>query len=169
MRLAFTVAALVIAGGAVLVGIVASTSISSGAARDIYLLFICAIAVLALLKAIRGFSMERFSYEQNEPSRQSDGALPPGLSRIERGVALGAATSFDFHFRLRPLLQEIARQRLTTHHGIDLELRHLDAQVVLGKELWEIVRPDKEPPANRFAAGLSLDRLRTAVTRLEQI
>jgi hypothetical protein len=43
------------------------------------------------------------------------------------------------------------------------------AQELLGDRLWEIVRPDRTPAANRVSSGLAGDDLREAIERLEQL
>ena len=69
---------------------------------------------------------------------------------MEREVALGLATAFDLHYRLRPRLRRIATELLAARRGIDLDGSPEAARRVLGDDAWEIVRGDREPPHERF-------------------
>ena len=58
--------------------------------------------------------------------RASGGAQPaaerPGsLSRLEREVSMAGSAAFDVHFRLRPVIAELAAELLSSRRGIDLE------------------------------------------------
>jgi hypothetical protein len=88
----------------------------------------------------------------------------PELEKLEREVYLGSARAFDLHYRLRPILREIAETRLATR-GIGAA----GAPSALGEELWEIVRPDREPPRRRHAPGIPVEELERAVVRLENL
>jgi hypothetical protein len=87
---------------------------------------------------------------------------PPQLERLERELTMATATAFDLHARLRPQLREIAEMRLAAR-GERLE------EGVLDEELWELVRPDRPPPANRHADGIPPAELRRAIEALEAL
>lgn len=87
---------------------------------------------------------------------------PPQLERLERELTMATATAFDLHARLRPQLREIAGMRLAAR-GLRLE------EGVLDDDLWELVRPDRPPPANRHAEGIKPAELRRAVEALEAL
>lgn len=93
----------------------------------------------------------------------------PELAKIEREVALGSATAFDLHYRLRPSLRRIAGELLAARRGIDLDTEPDAARRALGEETWEIVRGDREPPRERFAAGADLASLHVVVRSLEAL
>ena len=93
---------------------------------------------------------------------------PRGLSAMERQVGLARGSAGDVHDRLAPLLRDIARDRLLTA-GIDLDRDPDVAAAALGPETWELVRPDRRPPADRHARGVPPAAIRAAVARLEQI
>jgi hypothetical protein len=93
----------------------------------------------------------------------------PDLAQLEREVTLVLMTSFDVHYRFRPTLQGMARELLASRRGIDLDLHPETARRVLGEEAWEIVRPDREAPADRFGPGIDLPTIRATVTALEAI
>ncbi len=136
---------------------------------DVYVLALGGIAVIRLV----GLTRRRIA-----PGERSvfDDALRPGRSevvriaerdKLEREVELGLQTAFDFHFRLRPTLVEVARNRLAGR-GISLANEER-AKVVLGAEAWDVLRPDLEMPRDRNAPGLSTDQLGRLVGALERI
>jgi hypothetical protein len=136
---------------------------------DVYVLALGGIAVIRLV----GLTRRRIA-----PGERSefDDALRPGRSevvriaerdKLEREVELGLQTAFDFHFRLRPTLVEVARNRLAGR-GISLENEER-AKAVLGAEAWDVLRPDRDMPRDRNAPGLSTDQLGRLVGALERI
>jgi hypothetical protein len=93
---------------------------------------------------------------------------PPELERLERELTLASSTAFDLHYRLRPTLREIAGERLASQ-GLRLDGGGAAVEKALGEELWELVRPDREPPARRFASGISPNAVNRLVERLEAL
>lgn len=93
----------------------------------------------------------------------------PELEKVEREVALGITTAFDLHYRLRPSVRRIAGELLASRRAIDLQAQAGAARRALGEETWELVRDDREPPAQRYGPGLPLERLRTVVASLEAL
>ncbi|HEX6350198.1 MAG TPA: hypothetical protein VF160_12505 [Candidatus Dormibacteraeota bacterium] len=89
------------------------------------------------------------------------------LEELEHAVDFSLTTSFDVHYRLRPHLMRIATHRLAARRGISLEEQPAAARRILGDELWAVVDPDREPPAERNSPGLPLARIRALVEGLE--
>jgi hypothetical protein len=102
---------------------------------------------------------------RSRPARKP--ARPAGLEQAERIVVLAAVNSFDLHLRLRPRLQAIAEHRLASRRGLRLDSR--EAREALGEELWELLRPERPSPDDRFAPGLPLAGQRAALDRIEKI
>jgi hypothetical protein len=135
---------------------------------DLYLLALGGIAVLRLvgLTRRRRAPGERSEFDDalrlsvSQPTRIAE------RDKLAREVELGSHTAFDFHFRLRPTLVEIARNRLA---GRGIPLEHERARAVLGDEAWRLLRPDREPPHERNAKGLAASELDRLVTVLERI
>ena len=133
---------------------------------DVFILFVGGIAIIDLVLLLRE------SYPlQDEPAivaalrRERDKPPRPAqLERLERELTMATATAFDLHARLRPQLREIATMRLATR-GVRLE----NAEGVLDPELWELVRPDHQPPVDRHAEGITPAELRRAVEGLEAL
>ena len=138
---------------------------------DVYVLVLGALAVLGAVLATRqAFPLDRGStlaaaleHDPREPLR------PRELERLEREVTLGTSTAFDLHYRLRPILREVAEQRLLDRRGLRLERGARDVQAALGEELWELVRPGRKPPEKRYARGLAPEAVRRVVERLEAV
>jgi len=140
-------------------------------AAHVYVLALAAIGLGHLLVALRNALPPRrpSPFEAALRSRARPATRIPELERMEREVSLGLATAFDLHYRLRPRLRRIAAELLTARRGIDLDASPDAARRALGDDAWEIVRGDREPPRERFAAGLDIGSLRVAVTALEDL
>jgi hypothetical protein len=136
-------------------------------------LFILALGVMALLAAVSWLHEiappeGRSELEQALARELPEPPVIPELDRLERAVYVGAARAFDLHYRLRPVLREITATRLE-RRGLRLDSQSKAVRELLGDELWELTRPDREPPANRHSPGPGLAHLRTMVTRMEEI
>jgi hypothetical protein len=68
---------------------------------------------------------------------------------------------------LRPLLQEIADERLRARHGI--ALTDAGAADRLAPATWELVRPDRPTPHDLRAEGLTLATIDAALDDLEAL
>jgi hypothetical protein len=136
----------------------------------VYLLVLGAIAVAATAGSLRRLLPEpwrRSPFEHRpEPPRRPESI--DELERIDRLVVLGSADAFDLHYRLRPLVRQLAAERLAATHAIELDREPERARPHLGDELWELVRPDREPGPRR-ARGLPLPVLAKVVDQLEEL
>lgn len=137
----------------------------------VYVLALAALAALHLLRALRAAN-------PRPPASRFDGALRsrtrpverlPELEKLEREVTLATSTAFDLHYRLRPALRRIAGELLAARRGLDLDGSPAAARSALGEETWQLVRADRQPPNDRFAAGADLASLRTVVAALEDL
>ena len=134
---------------------------------DAYALFLGALALRVLVGAIRLAAPPEASPFEAALRRPAPAPVrPESLEELERTILLATETAIDWHVRLRPLLQEVARDRLATRHGLDLEAPSARALVV---DAWPLVRPDAAPPAERFEKGVRVEDLRAAVVALERI
>jgi hypothetical protein len=86
---------------------------------------------------------------------------PAEVARLEREVTLGAGAAYDLHYRLIPTLREIAWARLE-------RTGRVPGPDTLGR-WWELLRPDREPPSDRFARGIDERELRALVDDLEKM
>ena len=125
-----------------------------------YLLVLAAIGVASLLRTFAGTPDIRSSPLEHALARQPDPRpRPPDLVRVERELTLGVANAGHMHRRLAPMLRDVAFARL----GGRLTRERL------GDEAWELLRPDREEPADPYAPGPSLNEIRRVVARLEQL
>ena len=91
-----------------------------------------------------------------------------GLLRLERELSMASARQFDLHYRLRPVLRDVASARLE-QRGLDLDSGRPAAQELLGEELFELTALDREPPKNRLAPGPGVEGLDRTISRLERL
>ena len=90
------------------------------------------------------------------------------LLRLERELSMAAARQFDLHYRLRPILRDIASARLD-QRGLDIDSGRPQVEELLGDELYELTTAEREPPANRLAPGPGVDGLDRTIGRLERL
>ena len=137
----------------------------------VYALSLAALALAHLVRAVRGAlpapGPSAFDAGLRRPSTRQERL--PELEQVEREVALGLSAAFDLHYRLRPSLRRTASELLAARRGIDLDGNPEAARRALGEETWELVRPDREPPPERFGPGLELASLRRVVSSLEAL
>jgi len=143
----------------------------SGLAVHVYVLVLAAVGIGRLLATMRAAlpPRRRSAFDAALERRQRPTQRIPELERMEREVALGLATAFDLHYRLRPRLRRIAAELLAARRGIQLDANPEAARRALGDDAWELVRGDLEPPRERFGPGVDFGSLRTAVTALEAL
>jgi hypothetical protein len=136
----------------------------------IWLLVVLGLSLVALTGVVHAAFPSRpspFVASLNRPVARVE--RPPSLARIERGVAMAEASAFDLHYRLRPVLVELAGELLAARHGIDLNRAPGPSHAVLGDDVWEIVRPDRPEPRERLADGISAAELERVVASLETV
>jgi hypothetical protein len=138
---------------------------------DVYVLVLGALAVFAAVLATRqAFPLNHGSALAAALEREPRAAIrPTELERLEREVTLGVSTAFDLHYRLRPILREVAEQRLADRHGLRLDRGGREVEVALGEELWELVRLDRNPPQQRWKSGIEPEGVGRVVERLEAL
>ena len=137
---------------------------------DIYVLTLGGIALAVLSSALGVVAPreaaspleEAMAPERREPARIAE------LDRLEREVELAASRDFGVHFRLRPVLREIAQSRLD-RRGVRLDSESPRARELLGDELLALTAADREPSAYRESPRLSFEGLERIVDRLERL
>ena len=136
-----------------------------------YVLALAAVGLAALVRVASAHDDRRrpSAFEHALRRREPAPMRPPELVRTEREITLGTASAGHLDQRLLPMLREAAAVRLAARRSIDLERRPEQARDVLGDDVWELLRPDRPPPADRLGPGISLGRLRAVVDALERI
>jgi hypothetical protein len=144
---------------------------SRGLELEIYVLVVGGMATFsAVLAARRAFPLaEGSAIADALKEDQREAVVPPELERTERVLSMATSAAFDLHFRLRPMLREVAEQRLGDRRGLALDAGGPRVEEALGPELWAIVRPDREAPRRRFGAGVEPEALHLMIERLESL
>lgn len=129
----------------------------------VYLLVVGAIVMKGLVGAVGASVLPRraSSLTQALNTRTSPPSGTLEQARVERLVTLAVSNAWDFHTRLLPQLREIAQARLERtgkQPGPD----------TLGR-WWELMRPDRPEPTDRFAPGISETDLRALVADLQRM
>jgi hypothetical protein len=148
----------------VFVALLAIQPFSRQTALHLYLLALAALALASTVAALPPRGRSAFDATLRRPPSQTQ--RPPQLERVERTVTLGVANAFDFHARLRPLLRDVATARLGAR-GIELDSPR--GRATVGEPAWELLRPDRPPPDDRFAGGVEANELRRLVGFLENL
>lgn len=138
-------------------------------ATHVWLLVLLGLAGLAGLRALRGTVPNGLSVFDVPPGAAPAPHRLPELERVEREVTLAAASAYDVHFRLRPTLRETALTLLAAGRGVSLDRQPERARQLLGEEAWELVRADREPPADPRGPGLGRARLERVLASLESL
>lgn len=106
------------------------------------------------------------------PSPAEAGERPAMLHETEFVVSLATSAKgggYDLHYRLRPLLVDLARHRLYSHRLVDLDGPEDEVRAALGDDLWEIVRPGRPAPSDRSSPGVTPVQLASIVRQLESL
>lgn len=154
---------------AVLAAVVAFAPGRVELAVRVYALVLAAAVLVLALAALRR------AYPRTRPLRAKTRAAPPRprpptlLARMEHEAALGVASSFDLHHRLRPRLRSLASELLAARRGILLDRDPERARSALGDPTWGLVRADRPAPDDRLARGIPISDLRAVVESLERI
>lgn len=140
-----------------------------GPATRVYVVVLGALAAWALVRLTGSATKSTPSrFEAVIRPQHRPAADLEELGAVERLVGFSVASAFDLHFRLKPLLREIARGRLLLHRSVDLDARPCEARRILGESLWELIQVSPERPGLGLS-GIRLDDLKEAVSQLERI
>src|SRR5262245_263920 len=146
---------------------------SSGAhaiVLDVYLRCIGAVVLLALVRTTRARApVRRGSQFDAALAAMRRAPVESGEPALVREVELSTYNGFHYYARLRPILRDIAAHRLRSRYGVELDAEPARARELVGGDAWDIVRPDRQPPADRLASGPALGELRVVLDELEAI
>ena len=137
---------------------------------DVYLLCIGAVVLLALVRTTRVYAVQpRTSAFDSALAAMRRRPPESGEPTLVRELELSTSNAFHFHARLRLVLRDIAAHRLRSRYGVELDAEAGRARELVGKQAWEVVRPDRPPPADRMAPGPTLAELDAVVDELEAL
>ncbi len=128
-----------------------------------YVLVVGALVMLVIVSAF-GDALPRRRHSPFETALAEAARTerrPAQVEQIERATTLGVANAYDLHRRLLPQLREIAQCRLE-------RTGRTPGPETLGR-WWELLRPDRVEPDDRFAPGISQSDLRALVADLERM
>jgi hypothetical protein len=140
-------------------------------AIHVYALVVLALGLAAAVGAIsasqRGARWSAFDAALDRRVQQPERL--PELARLEREAVLAHSSAFDVHFRLRPVVREIAAGLLAARRRVDLDGSPEQARALLGEETWQLVRADRPPPHDRLGPGIDTEALARLVASLERL
>jgi hypothetical protein len=156
---------------AALVTLLALPTLSRSRALAIWIVIVTAIALLVLVRRSRDAAASPHSqrFEAALRGRPVAPVPPVELLRTERQLELGIASADHAHRRLLPLLRTAAAARIGSRHGVELERQPERARLLLGEEVWELLRPDRPEPVDRHRPGVPRARIVSVIERLEQL
>jgi hypothetical protein len=159
------------AAAAALIVLLALPPVSTSRALAIWAVVVAAIALVLLVRhSHESAALQRAPrFEAALRGRPVKPPPPVELMRAERDLELGIAGAAHAHHRLLPVLRAAAIARLATHRGIDLDRRPDVARELLGEDAWDLLRPDRPEPEDRFAPGVSRERVTTLIERVESL
>ncbi len=102
--------------------------------------------------------------EQDEPI-DSTAAPILRLRQLERRLTGASTDGSKFDWNVRPVLLELAADRLRYKYAVNLRAQPEQARTILGEQLWL----DLNSPQNAPSSGVSLARLTAMVTAIEAI
>lgn len=169
MRPPFRSAALLAFVGAVATAVVMLVLPGQRArAIDVYVLFLGAVILFALVRVTAGERTAPESPLDRVHGERRAGERLPELARIEREVFLATAHELRRVRQLNSILHDIARHRLWTRRGIDLDREPDRARGVLGDDAWDVIASDVVTPDDAVPPK-ELERLRRVVDTLESV
>lgn len=135
-------------------------------ALDVYIVFLGALFLLALVRVAPGEREER-PHPRRREDKQPERIVE--LDRLERDVVLATGSELEQHVRIKPLLRDVVEDRLWRSRGIELDQSPDRAREALGDELYELVKPGRPDPNARYFRGLDLKALARVLDRIEAI
>ncbi len=155
------------------IALVAARMISPGRKDlelDVFVLVLGGLGLVVLAAELRRLAptTERSLVEEALEPEPAEERPIADLLRLERALSMASARQFDLHYRLRPILRDVAAARLE-QRGLDLDSGRPAVQELLGDELFELTAPDREPPANRLDPGPGIEGLDRTIGRLERL
>ena len=142
--------------------IVAAGVDSRVAVAAAFVLAIC-LAAVAIRVLYRLCDCNPFSATR---PREPDGV--PRIRAIAQTIAAAEISAFETERGLRPLLAPIVELRLA-RRGVVLERDPVLAEELLGRDLAELVDPQRPRSSNRAGGGTSREAVEAMIGRLEQL
>jgi hypothetical protein len=129
----------------------------------VYVLVLGGMLMTAVVSAVGG----TVPTGRTSELRRALDAKPPAegpvrdLERMQRVVTLAVSNAHDLNLRLLPILRDIAAARLEP-------TGRRPSEETLGR-WWDLLRPDRPEPVDRFERGIPEAELRALVADLERM
>jgi hypothetical protein len=136
-------------------------------AVDVYVVYLGAVLLFVLARMTSGAGGRRKPIPPKK-EKPPDNRVPE-LVRIEREIVLATGSGFDRQLRVGPMMRDIARHRLWTRRGVDLDEQPERAKELLGAEVWSLLRAGRPEPNTRYAPGADVAELRQILERIEKV
>jgi hypothetical protein len=144
-------------------------TLSTSRALAIWVVIVASLALLLLVRQSRPGPKRASRFETAMRGTVTKTSVPVELERIERELELGIANAASAHHWLLPRLRAAAAARLASRHGVELERKPEAARALLGDEAWELLRPDRPEPADRFGPGVPRETVTAVIGRVESL
>lgn len=143
---------------------------SHGLALLAYLFFLGALALAVLIGRLQAELPVAAPFERLLTTAPRSAGPVEQLETIRRTLSAAGWNQAELHYRLRPLVRGIVVARLSRRHGVDLDREPERARALVGEgRVWELVRPGREPPDDRYARGWSRRAQEELLDELERI
>jgi hypothetical protein len=127
--------------------------------------YVFAIGGTALLAAVRIAQLRaphrRSTFDAAVARKPQPLGAVSQLEKMQRAVTIGCASEADLRLHLLPQLREIAQAQLERSG-------RAPGPDTLGR-WWDLLRPDRAEPADRFAPSLTLPELRDLADDLDRL
>lgn len=138
--------------------------------RDALLVFLAGLVSLAAARiALSALPGPRAVVRHARARRPPASLIPESLARAESVVALAQADQLEFHFRLRPLLQDVAAVGYAAMAGAPGGELSPAAAEAFSPATWALIRPDRPRPEGPGDHGVPSGALSAALDELESI
>jgi hypothetical protein len=142
------------------------------ASAQIFVIVLGALVIRLLVQAVRVATSTPGPFPFDQALRQPPEPEIPRAREPDRiAFEVGAAThrALELHHSFRRRLRRLAADRLAAEHGVDLDADQDAARSLLGAEAWDLLRPDHEPPEDRFGPGMPIEDVTKIVTAVEEL
>jgi hypothetical protein len=162
----------VVLAAAALIAVASTLPKARIVAAQVFVVVVGAVAIRLLVRAVIVVTSRPgpFAFDRAmvpPPDRELASAGEP--ERIEYEVGAATHRSMELHHQVRRRLRALAQDRLAADHGVRLDEDPDAARRLLGEEAWDLLRPDPEPPADRFGPGMPVEDVARIVTAVEDL
>jgi hypothetical protein len=106
---------------------------------------------------------------RRRPRQGPEPARPDQLAKLERLVTTAGTSAIHAHAYLRPVLVEITTHRLAARGQTLERMPAATGRELLGDGLWDLVRPDRPFPEDRYGPGVPAQELGAMLEVLERL